>query len=45
VGFEVITLDELVRRSAKPVAQVLGELSALELSGQIARTAGGYIRC
>jgi DNA processing protein len=45
VGFEVITLDELVYRSAKPVAQVLGELSALELGGQIARTPGGYIRC
>lgn len=45
VGFEAITLDELVLRSARPVAQVLGELSALELAGQVARTAGGYIRC
>jgi DNA processing protein len=45
VGFEVVALDELVQRSARPVAQVLGELSALELSGQVARTAGGYIRC
>lgn len=44
VGFEVTSLDELVHRSEKPVAQVLVELSALELSGQIARTAGGYIR-
>ena len=26
-------------------AQVLEELSALELTGQIARIAGGYIRC
>tara|TARA_B110000503_G_scaffold85373_2_gene129910 strand:+ start:44745 stop:45647 length:903 start_codon:yes stop_codon:yes gene_type:complete len=45
VGFEVVTLDELVNRSAKPAAQVLGALSALELTGQVARTAGGYIRC
>lgn len=45
VGFEVVTLDELVQSSARPVAQVLGELSALELTGQVARTAGGYIRC
>lgn len=45
VGFEVASLDELVRRSARPVAQVLGELSALELTGQVVRTAGGYIHC
>lgn len=45
VGFELTTLDELVLRSARPVAEVLVELSALELSGQIARMAGGYIRC
>ncbi|CAA0115029.1 DNA processing protein DprA [Halioglobus japonicus] len=45
VGFEVITLDELVQRSAKPVAQVMAALSALELAGQIARSGGGYIRC
>jgi DNA processing protein len=45
VGFEVVDLDELVQRSARPVAQVLAELSTLELAGQVARTAGGYIRC
>jgi DNA processing protein len=45
VGFEVVALDELVQSSARSVAQVLGELSALELTGQVARTAGGYIRC
>jgi DNA processing protein len=45
VGFEVAALDELVQRSARPVAQVLAELSALELTGQVERTAGGYIRC
>ena len=45
VGFEMVTLDELVHRSARPVAQVLGELSVLELGGQVTRMAGGYIRC
>jgi DNA processing protein len=45
VGFEMTTLDELVQRSARPVAQVVSALSALELAGQIARSAGGYIRC
>ena len=45
VGFEAVSLDELVRRSARPVAQVLSALSDLEISGQIAQCAGGYIRC
>jgi DNA processing protein len=44
VGFETVTLDELVHRSARPVAQVLGELSVLELDGRVTRMAGGYIR-
>lgn len=45
VGFEVISLDDLVRESARPTALVLGELSALELLGKVARAPGGYIRC
>jgi len=45
VGFEAVALDELVARSARPAAEVMAELSALELAGEIARTAGGYIRC
>jgi DNA processing protein len=45
IGFEAVPLDELVECSARPVAQVLAELSALELAGQVVRTAGGYIRC
>lgn len=45
VGFEVVTLDELVSQSGRPAAQVLAALSALELSSLVARTAGGYIRC
>ncbi len=45
VGFEVVALDELVQRSARPAAQVMGQLSALELTGLVMRTAGGYVRC
>lgn len=45
VGFEAMSLDDLVAQSARPVAQVIAELSALELAGQVARTAGGYVRC
>lgn len=45
LGFESISLDDIVAQSARPVAEVLAELSALELSGQVERTAGGYIRC
>ena len=45
VGFEAVTLDQLVQHSSLPVAQVLADLSALELAGRIARCAGGYIRC
>jgi DNA processing protein len=44
IGFESVTLDELVHSYALPVAQILAELSALELAGQIERCAGGYIR-
>ena len=45
IGFEVVGLDALVKGSGRPVAQVLGELSTLELEGEVTRTAGGYIRC
>lgn len=44
VGYETVTLDELVQHSARPVAQVLAELSALEMTGQVVRTAGGFVR-
>jgi DNA processing protein len=45
VGFETVSLDELVLRSGWSVAEVLRELTSLELAGQITRTSGGYIRC
>ncbi|MBE9540095.1 MAG: DNA-protecting protein DprA [Proteobacteria bacterium] len=45
IGYEVVAIDELVRQSELPVAAVMAALSALELEGQIARCAGGYIHC
>jgi DNA processing protein len=44
VGFELTTVDQLLKVSTKPVAQVLADLSALEMAGLIVRSAGGYIR-
>ena len=44
VGYELVTIDELSRLSALPVARLTAELSFLELQGSIQRTAGGYIR-
>jgi len=45
VGFEAISLDELILSSGLPAARVLADLSALELAGEVTRCAGGYIRC
>jgi len=45
IGYEAVTVDELVRASSLPVARVMAALSALELEGRIARCAGGYIHC
>ncbi|MEZ5568409.1 MAG: DNA-processing protein DprA [Halioglobus sp.] len=45
IGFETTSLDQLVTDSGTPVADVLRELAALELSGVVARVPGGYIRC
>jgi DNA processing protein len=44
VGFELTTVDQLLQVSTRPVAQVLADLSALEMGGLIVRCAGGYIR-
>jgi len=44
IGYEVVSLDELVHLSAQPPSKILAQLSSLELSGAILRTAGGYIR-
>ena len=44
VGYEQVTADELSQLSALPVAQVMAELSSLELLGVVSREGGGYIR-
>lgn len=44
VGYESVSVDELSRLSALPVAHVLAALSFLEMQGVVARTEGGYIR-
>ena len=45
IGYETVTVDELVLQSCMPVARVMAALSALELEGHICRCAGGYIHC
>jgi len=44
VGYESVSVDELSRLSALPVAGVLAALSFLEMQCLIARVEGGYIR-
>ena len=44
LGYEPIGLDELVQHAARPVDQVLRELSVLELDGSVTRVSGGYVR-
>jgi len=45
LGFETVTVDELVAVSGLPIARVMSALSELELGGRVARCAGGYVRC
>jgi len=44
VGYERVSVDELSRLSALPIAAVLAELSFLEMQGAVSRAEGGYIR-
>ena len=44
VGYERVSVDELGRVSALPVAVLLAELSFLEMLGAVSRAEGGYIR-
>lgn len=44
LGFEAVSVDELVCSSGLSASQVLAELANLELEGAVARCAGGYIR-
>lgn len=45
VGFELVTVQELVHCSGRSVAQVLATLSALEAEGHVSRRGGAYLRC
>ncbi|QIB65662.1 DNA-processing protein DprA [Kineobactrum salinum] len=45
VGFERVTVQELVHCSGRPVAEVLAALSALEAAGHVSRRGGAYLRC
>ena len=38
---QACSLDELVQRTGLPAAEILGELTALEMAGQVERSAGG----
>lgn len=44
LGYESVTVDQLVDASGLSVAQVMSGLSALELAGKVSRCPGGYIR-
>lgn len=45
VGCEPVSVDVLVDRSGLPAREVMALLSGLELSGEVTRCPGGYIRC
>jgi len=45
IGYEAVTVDELVQQSSLPVATVMAALSVLEMEGRISRCTGGYIHC
>lgn len=44
LGYEAMALDDVVAAAARPLPEVLGELTTLELAGLITQVAGGYIR-
>ena len=44
VGHDVTSVDDIVCRTQLPIAEVLSQLSTLELSGYVQQTAGGYTR-
>ncbi len=45
LGYEVVSVDELVQASGLNAGEVMGELSGLELQGLVKPCAGGYLRC
>ncbi|PLW84395.1 DNA-protecting protein DprA [Kineobactrum sediminis] len=44
VGFDVVTIQELVQAGDRSVAEILAVLSALEVNGLVSRRGGGYVR-
>ena len=44
VGIDVTSVDDIVSRTQLPIAEVLSQLSTLELSGYVQQRAGGYTR-
>ncbi len=45
IGFEVTTVDHLIKRSGLAVEAILCDLAKLELAGLVKAVPGGYMRC
>ncbi len=45
IGFEITTVDQIVRRSGLSVEEVACGLATLEIQGTIRAVPGGYMRC
>ncbi|KTD27998.1 protein smf [Legionella maceachernii] len=45
IGFEITTVDQIVRRSGLSVEEVACGLATLEIQGSIKAVPGGYMRC
>ena len=45
IGYEITTIDQIVRRSNLCVEEVICGVSELELQGTIKSVPGGYMRC
>jgi DNA processing protein len=45
IGSDEIGVDEIVRHSGRPLANVLAALSTLEIAGRVVRCGSGYIHC
>lgn len=45
IGFEVTTIDQLMRRSGMDIASVTCSIANLELQGMVKAVIGGYVRC
>lgn len=45
IGYEITSVDQIVRRSGQGVSDVTSQLAQLELQGLIKAVTGGYMRC